>query len=194
MRAPVALALIGTTLIASSPAQALDVCSLISQSEISAAMGQPISSANLGGPDVNHDAAYTSWTCTYILPENVLVVSVDEFASAGEARKHITLENLRKGIKGGESIVSEEKGVGDRTFLIVDREVEVLRLDCAERGAVLWCHGRHGYAPHRSPESLTPEDRHHAVTETVGRRPSIPYQPRIVCTHITKVDHAPIAS
>ncbi|HRI38782.1 MAG TPA: hypothetical protein PLO50_09515 [Nitrospira sp.] len=126
MRAPVALALIGTTLIASSPAQALDVCSLISQSEISAAMGQPISSANLGGPDVNHDAASTSWTCTYILPENVLVVSVDEFASAGEARKHITLENLRKGIKGGESIVSEEKGIGDRTFLIVDKEVEVL--------------------------------------------------------------------
>lgn len=126
MRVPVALALIGTILIANSPVQALDVCSLIPQSEISAAMGQPISSAKLDDPSVDEDTRAKNWTCIYLLSDSTLVVSVKEFGSVGDARKYITLENLRKGLKDGELIVSEEKGIGDRTFLIVDKEVEVL--------------------------------------------------------------------
>jgi hypothetical protein len=47
---------------------------------------------------------------------------VAEFASASAARNFITLDNLKKELKDVEIQVTEEKGIGDRSFLLRDEE------------------------------------------------------------------------
>lgn len=111
------------SLIGLSPANALDVCSLISRSEIGAAIGQPISSENPAGPALDEATGSRTWTCTYGLGSGSLVVSVAEFPSNGAAKKYITLENLRKELKEAGFQVTEEKGIGDRTFELIDEDI-----------------------------------------------------------------------
>ena len=115
-------AFIIASFIASSPVQALDVCSLVSQSEMAAAVGDTISSTHLDGPDVDKESGSQTWTCTYTVTDGILAVSVAEFASISEARSFITLENLRKELKDVDIQVTEEKGLGDRAFLLTDEE------------------------------------------------------------------------
>ena len=122
VKASAVFALVVASLVVISPVQALDVCSLISRSEIGAAIGQPISSVNLDGPDQDTDTSSQTWTCTYDLTDGTLVVSVAEFASTSAAKKYITLENLLRELKEAEVQVIEDKGIGDRTFVLVDEE------------------------------------------------------------------------
>lgn len=107
---------------AATPVQALDVCSLVPRSEMAAAIGEAISSAKLDGPDVDQASGSRTWTCTYKLANGILAVSVAEFASASAARNFITLDNLKKELKDVEIQVTEEKGIGDRSFLLRDEE------------------------------------------------------------------------
>jgi hypothetical protein len=116
------LMLIVSSGFAVTPVQALDVCSLVPRSEVAAAFGEAISSATLDGPDVDHASGSRTWTCTYGLAHGILAVSVAEFASASAARNFITLEHLKKELKDVEIQVTEEKGIGDRAFLLTDEE------------------------------------------------------------------------
>jgi hypothetical protein len=110
------------SLLATSPVQALDVCSLVSRSEIAAAIGEAISSTTLDGPDLHKESGSQTWTCTYTTTKGVLAVSVAEFSSTGAARAYVTLENLRKELKDLQIQIAEEKGIGDRAFLLIDEE------------------------------------------------------------------------
>lgn len=110
------------SLTAVSPVQALDVCSLVSRSEIAAAIGDTISATTPDGPDLHKESGSQTWTCTYTTKKGVLAVSVAEFSSTGAARNYVTLENLRKELTDLQIQISEEKGIGDRAFLLTDEE------------------------------------------------------------------------
>jgi hypothetical protein len=122
MRCLFVLGLIVASWVAVTPIQALDVCSLVPRSDLAAAIGEAVSSAKLDGPDVDQASDSRTWTCSYGLANGILAVSVAEFASASAARNFITLENLKKELKDVEIQVTEEKGIGDRTFLLTDEE------------------------------------------------------------------------
>ncbi len=110
------------SLIAVSPVQALDVCSLVPRSEMAAAIEEAISSSKLDGPDRDQASGSQTWTCTYGLANGVLAVSVAEFASTAAARNFVTLENLKKELTGLQIHITEEKGIGDRAFFFTDEE------------------------------------------------------------------------
>jgi hypothetical protein len=126
MRCLFVLVLVVASWFAVTPVQALDVCSLVPRSDVAAAFGEAISSAKLDGPDVDQVSGSRTWTCTYGLANGILAVSVAEFASASAARNFITLENLKKELKDVEIQVTEEKGIGDRTFLLTDENGLIL--------------------------------------------------------------------
>jgi hypothetical protein len=114
--------LIVASLIAVAPVQALDVCSLVSRAEMAAAIGEPIASMRLSGPDLHTESGSQRWTCTYGLANGILAVIVAEFSSTSEARKFVTLENLK--LKELDVQITEE-GMGDRAFLFTDEGTQV---------------------------------------------------------------------
>ena len=153
MRCMSLLVLTVANLIAASPVYALDVCSLVSRSEMAAAIGEAISSVKLDGPDDDQASGSQTWTCTYGLAKGVLAVSVAEFASTSAARNFVTLENLQKELKDVQIQVTEESGIGDRAFLLTDEEgITFTVLKGARYYAVTA--GGHKFPPDRLKASL----------------------------------------
>ena len=120
MRCTPGLVLIVASLIAVSPAQALDVCALVSRAEMAAVIGKAIASVEPMGPGRDAENGAVAWNCIYNNGESV--VTVIEFPSTGAAKKYITPENLRKELQGLEIEVVEEKGLGERAFVLTQEE------------------------------------------------------------------------
>jgi hypothetical protein len=108
------------SMIGVSRVHALDICSLVSRAEMSAVTGKAIASVEPMGPGRDQENGAVAWNCLY--NEGESVVTVIEFPSAGAAQTYVTPENLRKELQGLEIDVMEEKGLGDRAFVLTQEE------------------------------------------------------------------------
>ncbi len=78
---------------ASSPgavAQVIDPCALLTRDEVTTVLGAQVEDATADGPYQDEETGASQETCVYQAGENVLVVSVETFASPAEAEKAMT--------------------------------------------------------------------------------------------------------
>jgi hypothetical protein len=95
---------------------AADACSLLSQSDAAAILGQPIAQVTPAGPRRDEDSSGQLTYCTYRGASSALIVSVVEFTSGAEARKQLTSNLVRERMDAEDAKVSEEPGLGEKSY------------------------------------------------------------------------------
>ena len=101
---------------------AADVCSLLSQKDAAALLGQPVTQVSPAGPQRDEDSGGQVTFCTYRAATSAVIVSVVEFASGAEARKQLTRNLVQGRMEAEDAKVSEEPGLGERSFYAVSTQ------------------------------------------------------------------------
>jgi hypothetical protein len=99
-----------------STAFAADPCSLLSQKDAAALLGQPVAHVTPAGPQRDEDSSGQLTYCTYRAAASAVIVSVVEFPSGTEARKQLTKNLVQERMDAEDAKVSEEPGLGERSF------------------------------------------------------------------------------
>jgi hypothetical protein len=95
---------------------AADACSLLSQNEAAALLGQPVAQVTPAGPKHDEDSGGQMSYCTYRATATAVIVSVVEFFSAAEAQKQLTKNLVQERMRAEDAKISEEPGVGEKSF------------------------------------------------------------------------------
>lgn len=95
---------------------AADVCSLLSQNDAAAVLGQPVVQVTPAGPQRDEDSGGMLSTCTYRGASSAVVVSVVEFTSDVEARKQVTSNLVQERLEAEADQVSKERGPGEKAY------------------------------------------------------------------------------
>jgi hypothetical protein len=95
---------------------AADACSLLSQNEAAALLGQPVAQVTPAGPKHDEDSGGQMSYCTYRATATAVIVSVVEFSSAAEAQKQLTENLVQERMHAEDAKISEEPGVGEKSF------------------------------------------------------------------------------
>ena len=108
----------------SSPtaAWAADPCTLLSRAEATTLLGQTAGPGSAAGPEDDDDSSGKVSYCTYRAGTAGLIVSVVDFTSAAEAKKTLTLNLVKRRMDEDDAKVSEEPGIGERSFYAVSGE------------------------------------------------------------------------
>jgi hypothetical protein len=99
-----------------STAVAADACSLLSQADATALLSQPVTQVTPAGPERDEDSGGQLTYCTYRTATATVIVSVVEFTSSAESRKQLTKNLVQERMTAEDAKVSEEPGVGERSF------------------------------------------------------------------------------
>jgi len=103
-------------------ARAADTCALVSGADASALLGQPAGSGAATPPARDEDSSGQLSYCMYRAATSALIVSVVEFATPAEARKSLTLNLVKSRMDEEGTKVSEEPGIGERSFYAASAE------------------------------------------------------------------------
>jgi len=103
-------------------ALAADTCALVSRADASALLGQPAGAGAAVGPDRDEDSSGQLSYCTYRAATSTLIVSLVEFATPAEAKKALTLNLVKGRMDDDGTKVSEEPGIGERSFYAASAE------------------------------------------------------------------------
>ena len=95
---------------------AADACSLLSQKDAAALLGQPVAQVTPAGPQRDEDSGGQLIYCTYRAAASAVIVSVVEFSSGTEARKQLTKNLVQERMDAEDAKVTEEPGLGERSF------------------------------------------------------------------------------
>lgn len=106
----------------SGTALAADTCALVSRADASALLAQPAGAGAAAGPVRDEDSSGQISYCTYRAATSALIVSVVEFANPSEAKKALTLNLVKSRMDEEGTKVSEEPGIGDRSFYAASGE------------------------------------------------------------------------
>jgi hypothetical protein len=105
-----------------STAMAVDPCSLMSSADASALLSQSAGAGKAAGPTRDEDSSGQISYCTYRAGNAGLILSVVEYSSPVEAMKALTLNLVKGRMEEDDAKVSEEPGVGEKTFYAVSGE------------------------------------------------------------------------
>ncbi len=105
-----------------STAMAVDPCSLMSSAEASALLSQSAGAGTAAGPARDEDSSGQISYCTYRAGNAGLILSVVEYSSPAEAKKALTLNLVKRRMDEDDAKVSEESGIGEKTFYAVSGE------------------------------------------------------------------------
>lgn len=105
-----------------SAALAADPCALLSRAEAATLLGQPVGPGAAAGPVRDEDSSGQISYCSYRAGTAGLIVSIVDFASPAEARKALTLNLVKERMDEDDAKVSEEPGIGERSFYAVSSE------------------------------------------------------------------------
>ena len=122
MRYPTRLAFATMFVAIPSVALAADPCALVSRTDASATLGKPSAPGTSSGPERDEDSSGQVSYCTYRAGTSAMIVSVVEFASSAEATKALTLNMVKGRMDEDGTKVSEEPGIGEKTFYAVSTE------------------------------------------------------------------------
>lgn len=117
------------TMFASSAVYAFDVCSLISPTEMAAAIGEAVSSSSPGSRGEEDAPGVKTWDCQYWKGKTpIAVVTVQQFPSSEAVRRHI--EELKRQVTELDKDVSptqllEERISGEPAIMTIDDEAGV---------------------------------------------------------------------
>jgi hypothetical protein len=101
----------------SALAPASDACALLTRDEVTAVLQTQVEDATADGPYQNEENGASQETCVYQAGENVLVVSVETFASAAEAEKSMTRLSVAQEVDSEDtSIVVTEPSPQGKSF------------------------------------------------------------------------------
>lgn len=95
---------------------AADVCSLLSQNDAAAVLGQPVVQVTPAGPQRDEGSGGLLSYCTYRGASSEVVVSVVEFTSEIEARKQVTSNSVQELMDADATQVSRERGPGEKSY------------------------------------------------------------------------------
>lgn len=98
-------------------------CAGIDKAQVGSLLGAAVPAPLQAGPERDEDSGGVNTTCAFVAsPKGVVAIRV-EFASAAEARKHVSIEYLKNQQQNDEDVkYVEEKGIGDRAFWAVSDE------------------------------------------------------------------------
>ena len=105
-----------------STAMAADPCSLMSSADASALLSQSAGAGQAAGPARDEDSSGQISFCTYRAGNTALILSVVEYSSPAEAKKALTLNLVKRRMDEDDAKVSEESGIGEKTFYAVSGE------------------------------------------------------------------------
>ena len=105
-----------------STATAADPCSLLSQSDATTLLAQPVTQVTPAGPQRDEDSGSQLSYCTYRATATAVIVSVVEFSSAAEAQKQLTKNLVQERMDAEDAKISEEPGLGEKSFYAVSTE------------------------------------------------------------------------
>jgi len=98
-------------------AQASDPCALLTRDEVTTVLGAQVDDATADGPYQDDETGASQETCVYQAGENVLVVSVETFASPAEADKAMTRLSVAQEVDSEDtSIVVKEPSQQGKAF------------------------------------------------------------------------------
>ena len=105
-----------------STAMAVDPCDLVSSADASTLLRQSVGPGKAAGPARDEDSSGQISYCTYRAGNAGLILSVVEYSSSAEAKKALTLNLVKRRMDEDDAKVSEESGIGERTFYAVSGE------------------------------------------------------------------------
>ena len=105
-----------------STVMAVDPCGLVSSADASALLGQSVGAGKAAGPARDEDSSGQISYCAYRAGSAGLILSLVEYSSPAEAKKALTLNLVKRRMDEDDAKVSEEMGVGERTFYAVSGE------------------------------------------------------------------------
>ena len=103
-------------------AMAVDPCSLMSSADASALLSQSAGAGITAGPARDEDSSGQISYCTYRAGNAGLILSVVEYSSPADAKKALTLNLVKRRMDEDDAKVSEESGIGEKTFYAVSGE------------------------------------------------------------------------
>jgi hypothetical protein len=94
----------------------------MSSADASALLSQSAGAGQAAGPARDEDSSGQISFCTYRAGNTALILSVVEYSSPAEAKKALTLNLVKRRMDEDDAKVSEESGIGEKTFYAVSGE------------------------------------------------------------------------